>query len=81
MNTDMMQKAFYETVDKAKRYDQLIKIQGFNELQCSFCGAGQSKVKKLIAGRSVYICDECVELCYEIISEDQNATKDSGKNG
>ncbi len=44
------------------------KITG--ELHCSFCGKSQQEVRKLIAGPSVYICDECVELCNEIIAED-----------
>ncbi len=39
-------------------------------LKCSFCGKHQGEVKKLIAGPEVYICDECVNLCNEIISED-----------
>jgi len=39
-------------------------------LFCSFCGKNQNKVKKLIAGPSVYICDECVSLCNDIIKED-----------
>ena len=40
------------------------------QLKCSFCGKGQEQVRKLIAGPGVYICDECVELCNEIIEED-----------
>ena len=40
------------------------------ELICSFCGKSQDEVKKLIAGPSVYICDECIELCNEIIAEE-----------
>ncbi len=40
------------------------------ELRCSFCGKSQSEVKKLIAGPTVYICDECVELCNDIIAEE-----------
>src|SRR5699024_7429885 len=46
----------------------------FNEddtdLTCSFCGKDQEQVKKLIAGSGVYICNECIELCYEIIQEE-----------
>ncbi|MBF0329242.1 MAG: ATP-dependent Clp protease ATP-binding subunit ClpX [Nitrospirae bacterium] len=42
-----------------------------NILKCSFCGKGQDEVKKLIAGPSVYICNECVGLCNDIIEEDQ----------
>jgi ATP-dependent Clp protease ATP-binding subunit ClpX len=40
------------------------------ELRCSFCGKSQDEVKKLIAGPAVYICDECVELCNDIIAEE-----------
>lgn len=40
-------------------------------LNCSFCGKSQKEVKKLIAGPGVYICDECIELCNDIIYEDQ----------
>ena len=39
-------------------------------LYCSFCGKSQHEVKKLIAGPSVFICDECVELCMDIIREE-----------
>ena len=39
-------------------------------LKCSFCGKGQDEVKKLIAGPSVFICNECVDLCNEIIAEE-----------
>jgi ATP-dependent Clp protease ATP-binding subunit ClpX len=41
-------------------------------LRCSFCDASQNEVKKLIAGKSVFICDKCVGVCQEIIDEDQN---------
>lgn len=39
-------------------------------LTCSFCGKGQEKVRKLVAGPGVYICDECIELCLEIVDEE-----------
>jgi len=45
-----------------------------NELSCSFCSKGQREVNKLIAGDSVYICDECVELCIDIIEEEVNGS-------
>ncbi|MCD6155945.1 MAG: ATP-dependent Clp protease ATP-binding subunit ClpX [Candidatus Atribacteria bacterium] len=45
------------------------------KLRCSFCGKTQSEVKKLIAGPGVYICNECIELCNEIIKEDSNKAK------
>jgi ATP-dependent Clp protease ATP-binding subunit ClpX len=40
------------------------------QLKCSFCGKLQDQVKKLVAGPGVYICDECIELCNEIIEEE-----------
>lgn len=43
-----------------------------NQLKCSFCGKTQDQVKKLVAGPGVYICDECIELCNEIIEEELN---------
>ena len=43
-------------------------------LKCSFCGKSQKQVKKLIAGPGVYICDECIELCNEIIEEEFSTT-------
>ena len=43
---------------------------GKNPLYCSFCGKSQHEVKKLIAGPTVFICDECVELCMDIIREE-----------
>src|SRR5699024_5240330 len=43
-------------------------------LKCSFCGKSQKQVRKLIAGPGVYICDECIELCNEIIEEELVAT-------
>ena len=49
------------------------------QLFCSFCGKNQSEVKKLIAGPSVYICDECVALCNDIIKEDSNDDKNEDK--
>ena len=47
-------------------------------LYCSFCGKSQHEVKKLIAGPSVFICDECIDLCNDIIRDDQ-APEDAGK--
>jgi ATP-dependent Clp protease ATP-binding subunit ClpX len=39
-------------------------------LKCSFCGKSQEQVRKLIAGPGVYICDECIDLCNEILDEE-----------
>src|SRR5690606_40453456 len=47
--------------------------EGVELVKCSFCGKSQKQVKKLIAGPGVYICDECIELCNEIIEEDFSA--------
>ena len=40
------------------------------QLKCSFCGKSQDQVRKLVAGPGVYICDECIELCTEIVEEE-----------
>ncbi len=50
--------------------------EGGDLLKCSFCGKSQRQVKKLIAGPGVYICDECIDLCNEIIEEDLTTTED-----
>src|SRR5262245_23199671 len=44
-------------------------------LDCSFCGKSQHEVRKLIAGPSVFICDECIELCNDIIPEESTTDK------
>ena len=51
-----------------------------DRLKCSFCGKTQDQVKKLIAGPDVYICDECVELCNEILDEEFFEQKDKDKD-
>ena len=53
-----------------------------NTLYCSFCGKSQHEVKKLIAGPTVFICDECVELCNDIIvEENKEANKQKNFSG
>jgi len=49
-------------------------------LSCSFCGKSQKEVKKLIAGPTVYICDECIELCNDIIAEEYGQDEGSGSS-
>ncbi|MGB1192396.1 MAG: ClpX C4-type zinc finger protein, partial [Pseudomonadales bacterium] len=50
-------------------------------LYCSFCGKSQHEVRKLIAGPSVFICDECVDLCNDIIREEvQESTSETGQD-
>src|SRR5580704_8819768 len=52
-----------------------------NTLYCSFCGKSQNEVRKLIAGPTVFICDECVELCLDIIGEENKSLlRKSGDN-
>ena len=48
-------------------------------LRCSFCGKSQDEVRKLIAGPTVYICDECIDLCNDIILEEGAAAKRESK--
>lgn len=50
------------------------KYEDKRQLKCSFCGKNQEQVRRLIAGPNVYICDECVELCDEIIQEEVEET-------
>jgi len=50
-----------------------------SHLFCSFCGKSQEEVRKLVAGPSVYICDECIELCNDIIAEEQERESVSGQ--
>ena len=45
-------------------------------LHCSFCGKSQDEVKKLVAGRGVYICDECIEVCINIVADELNEMED-----
>ena len=47
------------------------KTNSKDALKCSFCGKSQKQVIKLIAGPGVYICDECIELCVEIVEEEK----------
>src|SRR3989449_5844381 len=54
------------------------KASGDKLLYCSFCGKSQHEVRKLIAGPSVFICDECIELCNDIIRE-EGATSDTSR--
>ncbi|KGG14566.1 MULTISPECIES: ATP-dependent protease ATP-binding subunit ClpX [unclassified Prochlorococcus] len=50
-------------------------------LKCSFCGKSQEQVRKLIAGPGVYICDECIDLCNEILDEELIETSEKTKHG
>ena len=52
-----------------------------NTLYCSFCGKSQHEVKKLIAGPTVFICDECVELCMDIIREENKSAMVRSREG
>ena len=54
-----------------------VKEDNNDNLFCSFCGKNQKEVTKLIAGPAVYICDECIQLCSEIIEEETQ--KDSAE--
>ena len=50
------------------------------KLHCSFCGKSQNEVRKLIAGHKVYICDECIDLCTEIIQEESKNSQQSNED-
>ena len=46
------------------------------DCKCSFCGKWQWQVKRLIAGQTAYICDECIDLCVEVLSQDTVAPRE-----
>src|SRR5262245_24769432 len=52
-----------------------------NTLYCTFCGKSQHEVRKLIAGPTVFICEECVELCMDIISEEKKSSLVTSQDG
>ncbi|MDI3528594.1 MAG: ATP-dependent Clp protease ATP-binding subunit ClpX [Thermoanaerobacter sp.] len=56
----------------------MAKYDNQKQLKCSFCGKTQDQVKRLVAGPGVYICDECIELCQEIINEEFEEDIDMG---
>src|SRR5580698_1937982 len=55
-------------------------IESKNALYCSFCGKSQHDVRKLISGPTVFICDECVELCMDIIGEENKSSLSKSDN-
>jgi ATP-dependent Clp protease ATP-binding subunit ClpX len=50
-------------------------------LHCTFCGKSQHEVRKLIAGPTVFICDECVELCMDIVGEENKSSLVKSRDG
>src|SRR3979409_2222066 len=78
---------FYKRLEPpGVRYRRKARVNKFgdkdtkNTLYCSFCGKSQHEVRKLIAGPTVFICDECIELCKDIIHED-NASLVKSRDG
>ena len=59
----------------------MAKYDKNNELRCSFCGKPQSQVRKLINGNGLYICDECVQLCNDILREESASASDNVIDG
>src|SRR5690606_9283679 len=59
----------------------MVKKAGETEvLRCSFCNKDQNDVRKLIAGPTVFICDECVEVCNDIIADDNRAERSGARS-
>lgn len=72
VKTVIDEEALFSIVEKAKKYDELVKpFPNNKQVHCSFCGKSQSQLGKLIAGPQVYICNECVDLCHEIIHQEE----------
>src|SRR4030095_9933265 len=67
----------------ASRIEIAMTVQSLskNTLYCSFCGKSQHEVRKLIAGPTVFICDECVELCMDIIREEDKSSLAKSRDG
>ena len=59
----------------------MAKFDEKKQLKCSFCGKNQDQVKRLIAGPGVYICDECIDLCSEIIQDEFEENVGGGPGG
>ena len=55
------------------------KMDDKKQLKCSFCGKPQEQVRKLIAGPDVYICDECIDLCSDIVYEEYDVLSNHKK--
>ena len=56
----------------------MAKNQNEKNIKCSFCGKAQDSVKRIVAGPGVYICDECISLCKNIIDEDYITEEETG---
>ena len=56
-------------------FAKLFKKKAPKEVKCSFCGKTRDQVKKIITGPSVYICNECVDLCNEVLREADQPSK------
>src|SRR5512139_4170898 len=70
--------------DEEELDERMSKVSGTdskNTLYCSFCGKSQHEVRKLIAGPTVFICDECVELCMDIIREENKSSMVKSREG
>src|SRR3954471_8810591 len=74
----------YGRAAAGRRRDGMSKVgssDSKNTLYCSFCGKSQHEVRKLIAGPTVFICDECVELCMDIIREENKSSLVKSRDG
>ena len=75
----LITQAQYLPSNKRRGGNEMAKFGETSELlKCSFCGKSQKQVKKLIAGPGVYICDECIDLCNEIIDEELSQPSELG---
>src|SRR5207302_2937005 len=71
----------YTTLFRSSAMNKSTSCDSKNTLYCSFCGKSQHEVRKLIAGPTVFICDECVELCMDIIREEHKTTLVKSRDG
>ena len=72
-----LKEAYGERWDKGVEIPELLEKE--KEIRCSFCGKEQAEVKKIIAGPNVFICDECVGICNQILKSDSSPDLNGGR--
>jgi hypothetical protein len=92
INTQQLASVFYMTIGSlesklkeayGERWDEGVEIPALlekeKEIRCSFCGKDQAEVKKIIAGPNVFICDECVGICNQILESSSSPDLNGGR--
>jgi len=67
--------------ERREKEERTMAQRGRGYTRCSFCGKGQDKVRRLVAGPGVYICDSCIELCHEVLAMDAGKPRPQAPGG